>query len=64
MVFYRGDDVYDPITVGFVTQGEGAERVGFKYEARLKGNGNRGHLYGTNLSSEEKWALIEYVKTV
>ena len=27
------------------------------------GNGNQGHLYGTGLSPDEKWALIEYLKT-
>ena len=62
--FYRGYDVYDPTNVGFVTQGEEAERVGFKYDTRLKGNGNQGHLYGTNLPPQEKKALIEYIKTL
>jgi hypothetical protein len=27
------------------------------------GNGNQGHRYGTSLSPDEKWALIEYLKT-
>ncbi len=63
-VFNSGYDVYDPTRVGFVTQGEEAERVGFTYDTRLKGNGNKGHLYGTHLSPREKKALIEYMKTL
>ena len=29
----------------------------------MPGNSNRGHLYGTQLSDDKKWALIEYMKT-
>ncbi|MEQ9357464.1 c-type cytochrome [Coleofasciculus chthonoplastes] len=63
-VFYRGYDVYDPENVGFVAQGSEAEKVGFKYDTRVAANGNQGHLYGTDLSSGEKKALIEYLKTL
>ena len=63
-VFYRGYDVYDSEKVGFVSDGPEAERVGFRYDTSLPGNGNGGHLYGTGLSSEDKKALIEYLKTL
>ena len=63
-VFYRGYDVYDPIKVGFVTEGEEAERVGTRYDVSERASGNQGHEYGTNLSAKEKDALIEYLKTL
>ncbi|MDJ0578509.1 c-type cytochrome [Crocosphaera sp.] len=63
-VFYRGYDVYNPDKVGFVSEGTTAETEGFKYDTTLDGNSNKGHLYGTELSSEEKQALVEYLKTL
>jgi hypothetical protein len=63
-IFYRGYDVYDPINVGFVTQGARAEQKGQRYEVTVRGNGNQGHLYGTDLSAEQKAALLEYLKTL
>ncbi|HSX80976.1 MAG TPA: cytochrome c, partial [Candidatus Saccharimonadia bacterium] len=63
-VFYRGYDVYDPDKVGFVSSGPEAERYGFRYDTRLPGNSNQGHLWGTDLSAEDKKALIEYLKTL
>src|SRR5512145_154586 len=63
-VIYRGYDVYDPQRVGFVTEGPEAERAGSRHETSVPGNGNSGHLYGTDLSPAEKEALIEYLKTL
>jgi hypothetical protein len=63
-VFYRGYDVYDQENVGFVSNRPEAEKVGFRYDTSLPGNGNQGHLYGTDLTSQEKQALIEYLKTL
>jgi hypothetical protein len=63
-VFYRGYDVYDPMTVGFISSGPDAERVGFKVDTTLPGNGNGGHTWGTELTAEDKRALIEYLKTM
>ena len=63
-VFYRGYDVYDPENLGFLSAGTEAEQAGFRYDARVKGNGNGGHLYGTALSDLDKNALIEYLKTL
>ncbi len=61
--FVRGYDVYDPVGVGFVTSGPDAEREGRRFEVDQPGNGNVGHLYGTALASEDKVALIEFLKT-
>lgn len=63
-VFYRGYDVYNPEKVGFITEGDKAEKVGFKYDTKVTGNSNQGHLYGTDLGTGEKQALIEYLKTL
>jgi len=62
--FYRGYDVYDPSRVGFVSEGDGAKRMGFPYDTRLPGNSNAGHLYGVELTAAQKKALIEYLKTL
>ena len=63
-VFFTGYDVYDPKNVGFITSGPDAERSGFQYEVCMPGNSNVGHTYGTNLKDNEKWDLIEYMKTL
>ena len=40
------------------------EDGGWLYDTSQKGNGNGGHLYGTELPADEKAALVEYLKTV
>jgi len=62
-VFYTGYDVYDFDAVGFVSSGPEAERLGWRFDTALPGNGNGGHLYGTGLAPSQKQALIEYLKT-
>ncbi|MBV9578856.1 MAG: cytochrome c [Chloroflexi bacterium] len=62
--FYTGYDLYDYTNVGFVSQGPEAQRFGERYDTSVAGNGNGGHLYGTNLSQAEKDALLEYMKTL
>ena len=66
--FYRGNDLYDPKNVGFVsTEPKDANgRTYFLYDTTIPGNGNKGHeglRYGTELPPEQKEALIEYLKT-
>ena len=65
--FYRGNDVIDHERVGFISDvPEEKGRKYFKFDTRLPGNGNFGHEgeeYGTNLSAEDKDALVEYLKT-
>jgi hypothetical protein len=62
--FHRGCDLYEPKGMGFVSDGpsEACPRV-FAYDTKARGNGNGGHDYGTALDDDEKWALIEYLKT-
>ena len=62
-VFYRGYNVYDYEDLGFVSNGAAAEAEGFRFDTTERGNGNQGHLYGTDLSNEEIDALLEYLKT-
>lgn len=61
--FYRGYEVYDRQRVGYVFSGDEAASRGFLYDTSLPGNGNGGHVYGTDLTEPQKWALIEYMKT-
>jgi hypothetical protein len=63
-VFARGYDVYDEHKVGFVTDTASARADGSTYDTTIPGNGNGGHLYGTDLSSEQKLDLLEYLKTL
>lgn len=66
-VFHRGFDVYDQENVGFVVSGPDAERYGWRFDTSVRGDGNLGHegaAYGTELSAEEKEALLEYLKTL
>ncbi len=68
VTFYRGNDLYDPIDVGFVSTAP-RDRDGrgyFLFDTAVPGNGNRGHegaRYGTELPPADKAALIEYLKT-
>ncbi|HSK81730.1 MAG TPA: cytochrome c [Thermoanaerobaculia bacterium] len=57
--FYRGNDVYDPVKMGFVTD----PPTSYELDTTVAGNSNMGHLYGTDLTDEQKWDLIEFLKT-
>ena len=59
--FYVGSREIDPVNVGLDTA---AFPGGFLFDASLPGNSNAGHTYGTQLSDEEKWALIEFLKSL
>ncbi|NER39985.1 MAG: c-type cytochrome [Oscillatoria sp. SIO1A7] len=62
-IFYRGNDVIDRDKLGFVSSEEEAHgKTFFKYDTSQPGNSNEGHLYGTDLSPDEKDALVEYMK--
>ncbi len=62
--FYRGHDLVDAVNLGFVSQGEQAQRLGFFYDTHIPGNGNQGHVYGTTLAAADKAALLDYLKTL
>lgn len=63
-VFWRGYDVYDQKKLGFVSDSPEAKRVGTRLDTASKGGGNQGHEFGTTLSTPEKEALVEYLKTL
>lgn len=63
-IFHRGYDVIDFNDGGFEWQSPAAKSKGFHFDTTKQGNGNGGHLYGTDLSDSEKRALIEYAKTL
>lgn len=67
--FYVGALEYDPKLMGFSTK---ASENSFYFDTALAGNSNAGHEYGTGaaydnlpaLTEAERWALIEYLKTL
>ncbi len=60
--FYTGTREYDPKDVGFETGQSDANYVSF--DTNIAGNSNAGHDYGNAaLSDDDRWALVEYMKT-
>lgn len=60
-VFYVGNRELDVVKVGHVyAEAPNATR----YDTALKGNSNIGHEYGTQLTDDERWALVEYIKSL
>jgi hypothetical protein len=67
--FCRGNDVYNWEDLGFVSapaEGNNADPCSpyTAYDTTLPGNGNQGHLYGTDLQPKEQTDLLEYLKTL
>lgn len=67
-IFWVGNPVFDPKEVGFVNE-QSARGSWFKVEKApgqpIHGNSNAGHDYGNKtLIDEERWALVEYMKTL
>lgn len=63
--FYIGNREFDPVKVGYVSAPGGPHS--FLMDTSRKGNGNGGHTgdrFGTTLPDSDKWALIEYLKTL
>jgi hypothetical protein len=62
--FNLGAREYDPVKVGYVAA-PGAPGNGFAFETKLRGNSNIGHDYHVGeLTEEQRWALVEYMKTL
>jgi len=71
-VFYVGHSEFDPRHVGFVPEKKNS--TDFKFDTSLPGNSNAGHEFrdgkiqngviGPALSEEERFDLIEYLKTI
>jgi cytochrome c peroxidase len=62
--FYRGGDHFDPVHVGIATIDKPADASQFLYDTTIPGNRNIGHPFGVPLSDDERWAVIEYLKTL
>lgn len=66
--FFIGAAEIDPVKVGIAT----ARTAGNSFEFRavdergseILGNSNAGHDYGTDLPDPDRWALVEYLKTL
>jgi hypothetical protein len=62
--FHIGGYVYDSIRLGYREDRTLPDGFNFKVDCEnCIGNSNRGHEFGTDLSAEEKWNLIEFMKT-
>ena len=61
--FKTGSIIFDPKNVGFVdANGPGSP---FNFDTSLPGNSNAGHDYGaSSFNDDERYALIEYMKTL
>ena len=69
-VFYAGSREFDPVQIGFTRAPfDGA----FRLDTAIPGNSNRGHEFrnalrgggviGPELSDDQRWELVEYLKT-
>ncbi|MEN0038127.1 MAG: di-heme-cytochrome C peroxidase [Cellvibrio sp.] len=59
--FYVGNIELDLVKVGHISSE--APNTSF-FDTSLRGNSNAGHEYGTQLNEEERWDLVEYVKSL
>ena len=61
--FRVGRREFDPVRVGFAT-GEYPPGFGSELDTTIAGNRNTGHEYGTDLSEDDRMALVEYLKSL
>lgn len=58
--FHTGSREYDPKHVGYVS----VETVdSYEYDTSVLGNSNSGHEFAAELTDQERWDLVEYLKT-
>jgi len=67
--FMRGDDLYDPVDVGFIPPTATAADQYFKFDTTITGNSNRGHDYpwaydDPRRNVDDLAALLDYLKTL
>jgi hypothetical protein len=60
--FMVGSRVFDPKNVGYATDQSPFNASFVTDPQNTNGNGNGGHEYGTTLSENERWAIVEYLK--
>ena len=62
--FMVGSRIFDPKNVGYATDELPFKTGAFMADpANTNGNGNGGHEFGAGLTDQERWAIIEYMKT-
>jgi cytochrome c553 len=63
--FKVGSRKFDSKNVGYATDESPYASGTFTVDpANANGNGNGGHVYGTDLSEDDRWAIVEYLKTL
>ena len=64
VTFYRGNNLLNRQDLGFVSDLAQEKGLHFAlFDTRQTGNSNAGHQYGTELSDQNKKAILEYLKT-
>jgi hypothetical protein len=64
-MFSIGSREYDTRSLGYrSTPDAAAAGPLFLYDTTKPGNSNAGHVYGTQLGDDDKWALIEFLKVL
>jgi hypothetical protein len=58
-IFFVGNREFDPVDVGYRS-----DSGTFEFDTSLPGNSNAGHEFGTNLPSEQRRELLEYLKSL
>jgi mono/diheme cytochrome c family protein len=62
--FMVGSRIFDPKNVGYDVDESPFKTGAFAADpANANGNGNGGHEFGAGLTEEQRWAIIEYMKT-
>jgi len=63
--FSLGSREYDTARLGYVSTPDARSPApAWEFDATAPSNSNRGHVYGTKLSDDDKWALIEFLKVL
>ncbi|VUD56637.1 hypothetical protein TDB9533_02293 [Thalassocella blandensis] len=60
-VFYVGNREVDPVKIGLLSNEVEHSSL---FDTSLQGNSNQGHEFGVHLTDDQKWALLEYLKTL
>ena len=63
-IFYVGNREFDPVKVGYISNAEVSDIDLFEFDTSGEGNSNKGHEFGINLTDDQKWELVEYLKTL
>ncbi|HEU4560840.1 MAG TPA: di-heme-cytochrome C peroxidase [Longimicrobium sp.] len=59
--FIVGNPEYDPVKLGYVSA-VAPGRATSVFRTNVQGNDNGGHEFGTDMSEDDRWALLEYLK--